>query len=231
MTCSRGKASPDRHTQLRLFAASAGYCQRPQCRRPLFVDTGSQNVHVAEMAHIFAANDTGPRANSTLTPEQRGSFENLILLCSSCHTEIDKAPIDFPDGKVALWKDQHAAKLAAIFGAAEYASRAEIRLAIEAPLLENRAIFEAYGPNNDYRFNPESEIADAWKRKLLAQIFPNNRKILSILDANRRHLLQEELQTLESFRQHIDDLEDRHLGEGVASVGRRFPEEMNTIST
>ena len=231
MACTRGKASPDRHTRQRLFAASAGYCQRPKCRRPLFVDTGTQNVHIAEMAHIFAANNTGPRPNLALTPEQRGAFENLILLCSSCHTEIDKAPTDFPDAEVARWKEEHAAKLASLFGAAEYGSRAEVRTAIEPALLENRVIFQDYGPNNEYRLNPESEMAVTWKRKMLSTIIPNNRKIILVLDANRRHLLSAELQTLEIFRQHVDDLEDRHIGEGVRGIGRRFPEEMNTIAT
>jgi hypothetical protein len=231
MACTRGKASPDRHTQQRLFAASAGYCQRPRCRRALFVDTGTQNVHIAEMAHIFAATNLGPRPNLDLTPEQRGAFENLILLCSSCHTEIDKAPNDFPDEEIARWKDEHAAKLASLFGAAEYASRSEVRTAIEPALLENHVIFQVYGPDNDYRMNPESEMAVAWKRKMLSTIIPNNRKILLVLDANRRHLLPAELLTVEIFRQHVDDLEDRHIGEGGRGIGRRFPEEMNMLAT
>ncbi|MFO1344229.1 MAG: hypothetical protein U1F05_14070 [Burkholderiales bacterium] len=183
------------------------------------------------MAHIFSANDKGPRARPTITAAERGAFENLILLCSSCHTEIDKAPEDFPDTVVTGWKQLHAVKLASLFGAIEYSSRSEVRLAIEPALAENRAVFVDYGPDNAYRLNPESEMADTWRTKLLAKVFPNNRKVLSILDANRRHLLPAELRTLESFRQHVDDIEDRHLGDGIRTIGRRFPEEMNTIAT
>jgi len=95
MPCSRGLANPDRHTTLRLFADSGGYCQRPECANPLFVDTGTKSIHVAEMAHIIAASGKGPRADATVTQADKGSYDNLILLCGNCHTTIDKAPADF----------------------------------------------------------------------------------------------------------------------------------------
>ena len=96
MPCSRGQANPDRNTTLRLFADSGGYCQRPECASRLFVDTGTKNVHIAEMAHIIAASDDGPRADAKASAAEKGSYDNLILLCANCHTSIDKAPEDFP---------------------------------------------------------------------------------------------------------------------------------------
>lgn len=229
MVCGRGKAHPDRHTTLRLFADSGGYCQNPACHRPLFVNTATKNIHIAEMAHVFAANNDGPRANPELSPEVRGAYDNLILLCSACHTEIDKAAEDYPDELLREWKASHSRKLAEVFGAFEYTTRAEVRQAIRLPLDENRFIFETYGPDNDYRFNPEAEEADVWKRKLLDRILPNNRKILAILDANRGHLVAFETNILEEFRSHVCDLEARHLGEGSATIGQRFPEGMHNI--
>src|ERR1700687_1051764 len=97
MACSRGAASPNAHTERRLFAASSGYCQNPDCSRELFIDYPQKPIHVAEMAHVFAARDDGPRANRELSKEERGAFENLILLCSLCHTIIDKAPEVYSD--------------------------------------------------------------------------------------------------------------------------------------
>ena len=231
MTCSRGKASPDPHTKLRLFADSGGYCQNPGCLRGLFVDADGANIHIAEMAHIFAANNDGPRAKVELSPEERGAYGNLILLCPSCHTIIDKAPESFPDVMIAEWKRSHLRRIAAAFGAVEYESRAATRCAIEPLLDENRAVFEQYGPLGEYRLNPESEMADVWARKVRSLILPNNRKVLAILKANRRHLRPEEREVLERFRQHVDDLEARHLGEGVVAVGATFPEEMSNILT
>jgi hypothetical protein len=229
MLCSRGKASPDRHTMLRLFADSGGYCQRPECVERLFVDTGTKNVHVAELAHIIAASDDGPRADPTRSAESKGSYDNLILLCANCHTKIDKAPADFPDDMVAGWKRKHVERIASLFGAIEHGDRAAARKAIEPALAENRAVFEKYGPDNDYRANPESELAKVWQRKMRAIILPNNRKIVAVLDANIRHLNTVERKTLEAFRQHIDDLEAKHIGEGGDDVASRFPDGMNEI--
>jgi hypothetical protein len=231
MACARGEASPTQHTKLRLFAASGGFCQRPECNDRLFLDTKSKNIHIAEMAHVFAANDTGPRANTLLTSAERGAFENLILLCPKCHSIVDKAPNDFPDHLLKEWKGRHAERIAQVFGAIEYPNRAAARSAIEPALIENLVIFNQHGPDNEYRENPESEEATVWQRKMQERVLPNNRLVLAALDANRKHLRDYEVEVLEEFRQHIDDLEVRHLGDGNLGVGRRFPAGMDAILT
>lgn len=231
MPCYRGQANPNRHTTLRLFADSGGYCQRPECADRLFVDTGTTNIHVAEMAHIIGASAKGPRADATVTRADKGAYENLILLCARCHTIIDKAPVDFPDNMIREWKRKHVERINSLFGAVEFPDRSSVRNAVESALAENRSVFEQYGPNNDYSQNPESDIAKVWQRKMRAIILPNNRKILAIIDTNRRHLRQTERTTLELFRQHIDDLEAKHIGEGSGDVASRFPDGMNEILT
>jgi hypothetical protein len=228
MSCNRGNANPDQHTKLRLFADSGGYCQRPECPNRLFVDTATKNIHLAEMAHIIAASDNGPRASKAVTEEERGEYDNLILLCANCHTMVDKASSDFPDARMKEWKRNHVERIATLFGAVEYASRGAARKAIEPVLHENHAIFDQYGPDNAYRDNPESEEAKVWQRKMRAIILPNNRKLLLVLDANRRYLDQAEQKTLEAFRQHIDDLESKHIGDG-GDIASRFPAGMATI--
>ncbi len=139
MACPRGAASPDSHTQKRLFAASAGYCQNPSCERELFVDTDGKSIHIAEMAHVFAASDSGPRANPDLTDAERGSFDNIVTLCALCHTIVDKAPKSYPDEMMLKWKREHAHKLSGIFGVVSYDTRADARDAIE-PILSLGAI-------------------------------------------------------------------------------------------
>ncbi|HNP31241.1 MAG TPA: hypothetical protein PKK23_19500 [Nitrospirales bacterium] len=228
MACSRGSASPDAHTQRRLFAASGGYCQNPECSNELFIDASGKSIHIAEMAHVFAANDGGPRANAGLTKDERGAFENLAMLCANCHTMVDKAPEAFPDRVMLKWKREHANKLQGLFGPVKFGDRASAREVLEPLLAENHAIFKQYGPHIDAAYNPESGAAEQWKRKMLARILPNGRRMLAILDANRRLLGANEKATLEQFRQHIDDLEEFHI-EGNREDASRFPAELAKI--
>ena len=89
-------------------------------------------------------------------------------------------------------------------------------------------IFESYGPHIDAAQNPESGAAEVWKRKMLTRILPNNFLILALLDANRTLLTDKERETLELFRQHIDDLEAYHVG-GEREDASLFPVEIVSI--
>ena len=230
MSCSRGKASPDDQTKLRLFADSGGFCQRPACNRPLFVDLKTERIHIAEMAHIIAASDDGPRADRLRSAEERGAYDNLILLCPSCHSEIDKAPKTYTDSIVSKWKREHVNRLLNVFGITTHESRSALRASVSPILEANRSIFEVYGPNNDYQYDPESHQAETWKRKVVSVILPNNYKLLAMLDANRKWLSPEERSVVELFRQHIDDLASRHMDTDMAGGGRKFPVEMSMIA-
>jgi len=105
----------------------------------------------------------------------------------------------------------------------EYPNRTQTRHAIEPVLVENGLIFEKYSPDNDYRYNPESELASTWQAKMLVTILPNNRKIAAILRVNRRHLTNDERLTAARFQQHIADLEGRHILKEPSAAAERFP--------
>ncbi|MDP2131136.1 MAG: hypothetical protein U1E13_03165 [Methylophilaceae bacterium] len=185
-------------------------------------------IHIAEMAHVFAATDGGPRSNPKLSLDERGAFENLILLCVACHTIIDKAPNEYPDHLILNWKSSHAAKLIGLFGSVEYENRQNAYNAIESLMIENKSIFDGYGPRAEAAWNPESGVAERWKRKVLTKVIPNNRRILATLDVNRRLLSEAERGTVEAFRQHIDDLEARHI-EGFSDGASQYPQGMTNI--
>jgi len=228
LACPRGAASPDTQTQRKLFAASAGYCQNPACERELFVDADGKSIHVAEMAHVFAASMEGPRGTGGLSKAERGSFDNLVMLCAVCHTIVDKAPHAYPDDTMLGWKRTHAEKLKKIFGVIAFESREDAREAVEPLLHQNWAIFDQYGPHIEAAENPESGAAERWKRKMLTAILPNNCRIIALLDANRKLLTQRERQTLELFRQHVDDLQAFHI-EGLENDASQFPAAMTLI--
>ncbi len=96
-------------------------------------------------------------------------------------------------------------------------------------LSENKHIFDEYGPANEYRFNPESELAVVWSQKVVTRIIPNNRRLLTLLDKNRKILEEHEYSTVEALRQHLDDLERRHFKIGPATISTRFPIGLDNI--
>lgn len=230
MSCTKGRCAPSTETKLRLFADSGGFCQNPGCLSELFRDIDDVTIHVAEMAHIISAANDGPRADPAITPEKRGRYDNLILLCPTCHTIIDKAEDKYPETLVTNWKRTHKQKIASLFGVVAFKSREEARSFVAPLLLENRTIFEQYGPMSAERFNPESSLPAQWRRKIRMKIIPNNRRLLTACDANAALLTSEERSTVELFRQHVDDFEAKHLNE-TDQNGSQFPPEMERLFT
>ena len=214
-------------TKLRLFSDAAGLCQNPSCLQPLFPEQHA-SLHIAEIAHIIAASDYGPCADPDMDLGHRRSYNNLLLLCPTCHTMVDKAPQNYSCYQLIQWKKNHIAKITEAFYLNCYNDREDARKAIEPLMEENFAIFTMHGPNNEYRLDPESEQSRIWKRKVLSRILPNNRKILLILDKNRDLLSAEEKLVIEKFRQHVEEMEERHMGD-ASTVGREFPPEMQQI--
>jgi len=228
VTCIHGRINPSTITRLRLFADSGGYCSNPGCLSEIFVDLGSLTIHVGEIAHVISAGGFGPRSDSETTPEQRSQYENLILLCPRCHTIIDKAEENYHVDLLLSWKRDHKQVIDDAFGARSYESRQGVRNVLEPLLSENLFIFQEYGPMTEERFNPESTMPAKWLRKIRTKIIPNNRKILSLCNANRCQLTPEEQTMFEAFRQHVDDFEAKHLA-GVEENGRQFPEGFATM--
>lgn len=226
--CVNGRVNPSSETKLKLFADSAGYCNRPGCNRYLFSDDDNFIYNIGEMAHIIAASEKGPRANSSLNKVEKAGYLNLILLCPSCHTEIDKAPKRFTKSKLNEWKKNHKETIMNLFRIPRFEFRREARAYIEKILIINRVIFSSFNPDLGYSWNPEAEEANVWKRKMVNQIIPNNQKILLFFEKNYHLLNDIECVTLEHFRQHVDDLIERHFGEN-SGISKRFPIQMELI--
>ncbi|MDP4010091.1 MAG: hypothetical protein Q8P53_03900 [Candidatus Shapirobacteria bacterium] len=52
--------------------------------------TSTKDYPLGEQAHIVAEESSGPRGESQLTSLERNSYSNLVLLCPTHHTAIDK---------------------------------------------------------------------------------------------------------------------------------------------
>lgn len=92
-----------------LWGRSAARCNEPSCRIVCVADATAteKDAIFGKIAHIFAHSDDGPRANPSLTPQQRDCYDNWILLCSNHHDVIDKQPDSFPAKTLLTWKADH----------------------------------------------------------------------------------------------------------------------------
>lgn len=80
------------------------------CKAALAHDSehATGTYHVGEQAHIVGEDDTSPRGNSVLTREQRETYANMLLLCPTCHTTVDKGdPASWPVERLHLVKTEH----------------------------------------------------------------------------------------------------------------------------
>ncbi len=75
------------------------------CKLELTPDGNKETL--GEMAHIVAKSEDGPRGDSSLKETDRDKYNNLILLCPTHHTEIDKNYKDWPVEKLTVTKSKH----------------------------------------------------------------------------------------------------------------------------
>jgi len=92
-----------------LWSKAAGLCSFPDCKELLVrFSKGSDGFyHLGEMAHLKARSLKGPRGKGTLSIRARDRYDNHILLCPTCHTEIDKNPQDYPVKRLIEFKAAH----------------------------------------------------------------------------------------------------------------------------
>jgi len=86
-----------------LWGKSAGKCN--VCQKDLCLP--NKNGIIGEEAHIVSGNANGPRADQTFPKEESDSYKNLILLCPTHHTQIDKFPKEWPVENLHELKSSH----------------------------------------------------------------------------------------------------------------------------
>jgi 5-methylcytosine-specific restriction endonuclease McrA len=207
-----------------LWSESGGHCQNPTCRVDLhgFIE----RKHIGELAHIIPASTDGPRAEEGpgLAEDERALPENLIVLCPTCHTVVDKAPTDFPAAELRRWKRRSQQGRAIAHGTPVFTSRLEARKLVERLLGANRAVFTRYGPREGVF---DDSRADQWRRHVQDTIIPNNRELMQLLQANRGLLTESERSTADLFAVHVQELEERHLEGDWTPGSTTFPTAMD----
>lgn len=153
------------------------------CQIPLTQDTAAVSAAftLGEQAHIVGEKDDGPRGTSPLSPEDRDSYHNLILLCPNDHTKIDKSETDWPVERLHLAKSRHELWVTETLSetidhvqlANQAALSAIIDSAVEACDLEKWHGWTSFALSPDQRWPKERPDA-IWefRQKVIAAIWP-----------------------------------------------------------
>ncbi|MBR0863486.1 hypothetical protein JQ614_17245 [Bradyrhizobium diazoefficiens] len=105
------RKAPSAKTLRRLYVLSGNQCANPSCATVLINANGTL---VADVCHIKAEKPGGARHDQKLGAEKRRAAENLILLCGTCHTLVDREPDKYTVKVLTKWKRDREDRFAAI---------------------------------------------------------------------------------------------------------------------
>ena len=191
-----------------LYMESAGFCQNPNCNcslLPLFASGRISNI--IELAHIIGKNIDGPRGKEPLELTERDTVENILTLCPTCHTIIDKNENEYPVELLHQWKLQHKSRIASLFVTPQFESKELLQKVIQPIFNENQYIFENYGPFSDNALIPGNEGVILWNKKVYEKILPNNKKIVQYLRSNEKLFSMGEMKVVYKFYNHCEEFE------------------------
>lgn len=95
-------------TKIILAFRSGGVCALPKCGKHLTYDAKvGDDTYVGEAAHIRGEKLGAARYDATMSDAQRDNVDNLIYLCTDCHTIIDKVEADWLTATLQDLKAKH----------------------------------------------------------------------------------------------------------------------------
>jgi hypothetical protein len=190
-----------------LWGRAAGICSKPDCRRRLTATGAHEESYLTgEMAHQIAQSPVGPRGADGGGDD---TYDNLILLCPSCHRTIDKAPAGtFPVDLLKEWKKSHEHWVDGLATEGTYKTAVEVAGEIERLLIENQTHFDEYGPTSGTAVgNPASTAQAIWVARKLDTLLPNNRRIVSLMEKYSELMSRSSVSSFPKFKMHTEAFE------------------------
>ena len=201
----------------KLWGRAAGRCSYPGCRWPCIDYLNEEPVIIGEMAHVISKREGGDY-----------SYDNLILLCPTHHTVIDKSPDGtFTESDIQGWKRNHETNVAEALTSPTFTKINEVSKYIKKLLIENKAVWETYGPESAEAIaNPLSNLARLWPFRKLGTIIPNNRHIINAIRQNKNLFCDEFYEISCKFIEHAEGFERNcyNLSEGIPCFPQQFAE-------
>lgn len=101
-------------TVMKVLALKSGnICAASGCTQKLAVDGNNTKglVVLGEIAHIAGEKPGAARYDASMTPQQRNAYGNLIFLCPTHHTQIDKPGNTYSVATLLSWKLEHETRI------------------------------------------------------------------------------------------------------------------------
>lgn len=214
----------------RLWAASGGFCAKPNCHADLFPFFENGVItNIEELAHIIGQKKNGPRGNNLMPLNERDEFGNIVLLCPTCHAIIDKNPDIFQDSTVIDWKVCHEKSIRNLFMELKFDTREEIRVYLKPLFNENKLIFEKYGPYSENARNDQMATELMWESLAIKKLLPNNRKIEKVIEIHQHLLERSEYGQFIEFKLHREGFEYNKISGDVNATVPTFPKDFENI--
>lgn len=92
----------------KLYALSGNSCYNPECSEKLVVpaEKSGSPAHVSDIAHIRGAQKDSARYDEFMDDDMRRSYENLLVLCRTCHGKVDNIELiaEYTCKRLKEWK-------------------------------------------------------------------------------------------------------------------------------
>jgi len=193
-------------TKLLLAYRSGDICALPGCGRRLTPDSESCGpINVGEAAHIAGEHDgkdkskKSARYDPNMTRQERNHYNNLIYLCSTCHTTIDAIPQgenDYPVERLHVIKVEHEVKV-------------------------RQAMLDAFA---DVGF-PELQEATQWATTIQPSAVTNDYSLFRLDDKIKKNDLDDDARGVIAMGLGVASEVSRYI-ESVAQTDVEFPERL-----
>ena len=218
-----------------LWSNAAGRCSFQGCSERLSVEEaeGVTPYTLGEMAHIKGNKPGSNRYDLDQPATERDSYENLILLCPTHHTLIDKSENEdeFTVELLHEMKREHEGFISTRLHISKLESVEQLKDKIAPYMAENYQAWEQYGPTSENaRKNPNSDQVYAlWTSERLSIIVPNNREIAVLLQEYRELFSRREQRVVSRFIQHVESYEQWVHDKIPYNAVQRFPSDFEDL--
>ena len=218
-----------------LWSNAAGRCSFEGCNERLTVGQAAEFAPytLGEMAHIKGNKPGSNRYDASQSDEERDSYGNLILLCPTHHTLIDKPENEssYTVEKLHEMKIKHEASIINTLTMQKIDDIEQLLDKLSVFLAENHQAWKQYGPlsDNAKKHPNNDEIYALWTSARLSIIVPNNRKAKELLVKNRRLFPRNKQRIVSKFLTHVDSYEKWVNDEIPYQAVLRFPREFEKL--